>query len=201
MAQAIAENSPLLLKPRSNGCYHRKIFHRLEPTTGHLHRHPLNKHYCKAIEDHISTYASALAGKLVRTLVTIGARFDLATIQYDVINTFVHTEIPCDVFMKMPDDYTKKGRVLRLWKALYGLKEPPLLWQKSLTATLKDFGCDPAPHEPCCWIRGGVIIFFYVDDIDIPFKRGSRQKGKALVASIKQGLVDALSLPLPLPGG
>jgi len=49
-------------------------------------------------------------------------------IQYDVVNTFVHTNILYNVFIKMPDGYTKKGRILRLWKALYGLRESLLLW-------------------------------------------------------------------------
>jgi len=48
-------------------------------------------------------------------------------IQYNVVNAFVHTNIPYDVFIKMPDGYIKKGRILQLWKALYGLKESLLL--------------------------------------------------------------------------
>jgi len=74
-----------------------------------------------------NTYASTLAGKSFRTLITIAARFDMELIQYDVVNAFVHTNIPYDVFMKMPDGYTKKGRILQLRKALYGLRESPLL--------------------------------------------------------------------------
>jgi len=35
-------------------------------------------------------------------------------IQYDIVNAFIHTNIPYDVFMKMLDSYTKKGRILQL---------------------------------------------------------------------------------------
>jgi len=48
-------------------------------------------------------------------------------IQYDVVNAFIYTNIPYNVFIKMLDSYTKKGRILRLWKALYSFRELLLL--------------------------------------------------------------------------
>jgi len=94
-------------------------------------------------------------------------------IQYDVVNAFVYINILYDVFMKMPDGYTKKGRILRLRKALYGLRESLLLWQKDFITTLKNLSCELVPYKPCCWIKDGIIIFFYVNDIVVTFKKGS----------------------------
>jgi len=48
-------------------------------------------------------------------------------IQYDVVNAFIHTNILYNVFMKIPDGYTKKGRILQLRKALYSFRESLLL--------------------------------------------------------------------------
>ena len=78
-----------------------------------------------------------------------------------------------DVFMRMPPGYRKRGQILHLKKALYGLREAPLLWQKEFTATLKKLGFEMVPYEPCCYKRKGILIFFYVDDIVVAY--GKRQ--------------------------
>ena len=38
--------------------------------------------------------------------------------------------------MKLPPGYIEKGSVLKLERALYGLRRSLLLWQKELTKTL-----------------------------------------------------------------
>lgn len=111
------------------------------------------------------TYAATLAGRSFRTVMAIAARFNLELIQYDAVNAFVNATLEKEVYMRMPPGYRKPGHVLLLRKALYGLRESPLLWQKELTRTLREMGYSPVPHEPCCFTQGNVLIFFYVDDI------------------------------------
>jgi hypothetical protein len=57
----------------------------------------------------------------------IAARFDLELIQYDVVNAFVNADLLFEVYIKLPPSYQKGGVVLRLRKALYGLRQAPLL--------------------------------------------------------------------------
>lgn len=52
----------------------------------------------------------------------------------------------------------------------------PLLWQKELTATLQDLGFEPVRHGTCCMTKGGVIVFFYVDDIAFSSQRNKSQE-------------------------
>ena len=126
---------------------------------------------------HEDTYASTLAGKSFRTLMAIAARFDLELTQFDAVNAFVNTKIDQDVFMRMPPGYRKAGKLLKLQRALYGLRASPLLWQKELTNTLQEQGFQPIPHEPCAMMKSGIIIFFYVDDIVLAYR--SNQKHQA----------------------
>lgn len=121
---------------------------------------------------HEETYAATLAGRSFRILMAIAARFDMELIQYDAVNAFVNAKLENEVFMRMPSGYRKPGIILKLQKALYGLRESPLLWQKDLTATLQELGFDTVPHEPCCMTRRGIIIFYYVDDIVLAYKKG-----------------------------
>ncbi|KAJ3454849.1 hypothetical protein MRS44_013449 [Fusarium solani] len=120
---------------------------------------------------HEETYAATLAGRSFRTLMAIAARFDLELIQYDAVNAFVNARLDKDIFMRMPPGYRKPGMILMLQKALYGLRESPLLWQRDLTATLHELGFKTVPHEPCCMTKGGIIFFFYVDDIVLAYRK------------------------------
>jgi hypothetical protein len=50
-------------------------------------------------------------------------------------------------------------------RALYGLKQSPLLWYKDLAGALEDLGLQPFPGVNCLFINKWLIAFFYVDDI------------------------------------
>ena len=75
-----------------------------------------------------AAYATTLAGKSFRTLIATAARFDLELLQFDAVNAFVNATIDEEVYMEMPPGFRKIGVVLRLRKALYGLRKSPLLW-------------------------------------------------------------------------
>lgn len=117
------------------------------------------------------TYAAILAGRSFRALMATAARFDLELIQYDAVNAFVNAKLTQDVYMRMPPGYRTPGTILKLEKALYGLRISPLLWQRELQTTLTKMGFQTVPHEPCCLIRQGILIFFYVDDIIIVYRK------------------------------
>jgi hypothetical protein len=134
---------------------------------------------------HESTYASTLAGRSFRTLMAIAAKFDLELIQYDVVNAFVNAELKQDIYMRMPRGYVKPGVILKLQKALYGLRESPLLWQRHLTETLSRIGFTPVPHEPCCFAKNGVLLFFYVDDIVVAYQKDKKKEAESSINSIK----------------
>jgi hypothetical protein len=131
------------------------------------------------------TYAATLAGRSFRMLMAIAAKFDLELKQYDVSNAFVHATIDREIHMKMPRGYQKPGTLLRVQKALYGLRISPLLWQKEFTSTLVELGFKQIPQEPCCMIRRGVIIFFYVDDIIIAYHKTQEQEANEAIKLIQ----------------
>jgi hypothetical protein len=133
-----------------------------------------------------NTYAATLAGRSFRTLMAIAARFDLELIQYDAVNAFVNAELEEDVFMKMPLGHRRTGTILKLNKALYGLRKSPLLWQKELTRTIRQLGFEPVPHEPCCFMKNGIIMFFYVDDIVFSYRKHQKDIVQGLVGQLQQ---------------
>ena len=70
----------------------------------------------------------------------IAAKYDLEVKQFDVTNAFVHAQLDREVYMRMPYGYQKPGTILKLQKALYGLRISPALWQRDFTATLTKLG-------------------------------------------------------------
>jgi hypothetical protein len=116
----------------------------------------------------------------------IAARFDLEMIQYDAVNAFVHAKLDEKVFMKMPRGYSKRGVVLKLNRALYGLRKSPILWQRSFYSSLLDIGFKPVPHEPCCLTLDGILIFFYVDDIVVAYRKPAEPTVHRLINKLKQ---------------
>ncbi len=89
----------------------------------------------------------------------------------------------------MPPGYLQFGKVLKLNKALYGLRRSPLLWQQKLTNEMKKLGFTKIPQEPCVVQKDGIIGFFYVDDIVFAFKKDRADEVKKIVELLSQALI------------
>ena len=70
----------------------------------------------------------------------IAAKFNLETRQLNAVNAFTNSLLDEDVYIQFPDGYKRNGWILKLVKALYGLRRSPLLWHQDLTGTLKQLG-------------------------------------------------------------
>jgi hypothetical protein len=112
------------------------------------------------------TYAATLAARVFRFLIALTAAFSLKAYQYDVLNAFLNAPLDKLVFVRTPDPYVEElGKLLELKRALYGLKDAPLLWYKHLKETLIKLGLRPVKDVPCLFTNERLIVFFYVDDI------------------------------------
>jgi hypothetical protein len=61
----------------------------------------------------------------------------------------------------------KEGKVLRLCKTLYGLRQASRVWNTKLDSTLKGMGFGQSPHEATIYRRGNggntLLVGVYVD--------------------------------------
>jgi hypothetical protein len=92
----------------------------------------------------------------------------------DVKLTFLNNNLKEEVYVYQPPGFAildKKGEVLRLRKALYGLRQAPRVWNAKLDSTLKRMGFGQSPHEAVNYQRsnGGntLLVGVYVDDLVI----------------------------------
>src|SRR3954469_19511916 len=90
----------------------------------------------------------------------------------DVKSAFLNGVLEEEVYVLQPPGFIVTGqdsKVLRLHKALYGLRQAPRAWNAKLDATLKTLGFSSSACEHSVYMRGSggthVIVGVYVDDL------------------------------------
>ncbi|EQB43084.1 hypothetical protein CGLO_18321 [Colletotrichum gloeosporioides Cg-14] len=119
-------------------------------------------------KDSKTVYAAVANLIALRVFLLIVALKDLELHQVDVVTAFLNALVgDHDIFVAQPYGFDdRSGRFCRLKRALYGLRESPLLWHKQIVAVLKQSGFNPLPKEPCILINeDSVMILLYVDDM------------------------------------
>jgi hypothetical protein len=75
----------------------------------------------------------------------------------DVKSAFLNGELEEEVYVKQPPGYIKEGedhKVLKLHKALYGLRQAPRAWNIKLDRTLKSLRFEKSPLKHAMYKRG-----------------------------------------------
>jgi hypothetical protein len=75
----------------------------------------------------------------------------------DVKSVFLNGNLKEEVYVHQPPRFVipgKEGKVLRLRKALYGLRQAPRAWNAKLDSTLKEMSFRQSPHEAAIYRRG-----------------------------------------------
>jgi hypothetical protein len=100
--------------------------------------------------------------RLVAQMESMLLRFALATQEgwrvhhMDVKSVFLNGDLKEEVYVHQPPGFvipSKEGKVLRLCKALYGLRQAPRAWNAKLDSTLKGMGFGQSPHEASIYWR------------------------------------------------
>uniref|UniRef100_A0ACD5WTY3 Uncharacterized protein n=1 Tax=Avena sativa TaxID=4498 RepID=A0ACD5WTY3_AVESA len=108
----------------------------------------------------------------VRLLIAIAAKLDWKLHHLDVKSAFLNGELAEEVYVAQPPGFAKVGeehKVLRLHKALYGLRQAPRAWNTKLDTTLRSLGFTNSASEHSVYARGTgnkrVLLGVYVDDL------------------------------------
>ena len=69
--------------------------------------------------------------------------------------------------MQQPDGYIQPGKVCRLRKSLYGLKQSPRCRNKAFSEYMESVEFKQSAADPCVYVRiaDAIIVAVYVDDL------------------------------------
>ncbi|KAG7374494.1 reverse transcriptase RNA-dependent DNA polymerase [Nitzschia inconspicua] len=116
--------------------------------------------------DFFETFAPVVNWTTVRLLLILSQVLGLASQQVDYTAAFVHAPIEEEVYVQMPRGFAEPGKVLKLKRSLYGLKQSPRNFFNYLKGNLESCGFrNPSPDtDPCLFVSDKVVCVVYVDD-------------------------------------
>ncbi|KAJ0550054.1 putative RNA-directed DNA polymerase [Helianthus annuus] len=123
--------------------------------------------------DYHETFAPVAKLVTVRTLLAVATKNDWIIHQLDVNNAFLHGDLDEEVYMKIPQGFSREGdtRVCRLRKSLYGLKQASRNWYHKFTSFLSTLGFkqSKADYSLFTFQKDDVYVatLIYVDDVII----------------------------------
>ncbi|KAL2242589.1 UNVERIFIED_CONTAM: Retrovirus-related Pol polyprotein from transposon RE1 [Sesamum indicum] len=120
--------------------------------------------------DYTDCFAPVAKTVTVRLLLAVAAAKGWLLHHLDVNNAFLHGNLNEDIYMQPPEGYSvPDGKVCRLKKSLYGLKQASRQWNEEFTEKIKALGFIQSKHDYCLFTKGAnndfVALLVYVDDI------------------------------------
>lgn len=91
--------------------------------------------------DYEETFSPVVRHASLRFLFALAIKRNLGCHQMDAITAYLHGNVEEDIYMKQPEGFNDEtGRVCKLNKAIYGLKQSGRLWNIKLDESLMKFG-------------------------------------------------------------
>lgn len=124
--------------------------------------------------DYEETFAAVAKMNSIRTLISCAVNLDWEIYQMDVKNAFLHGDLQEEVYMEIPLGFETNqtiGKVLRLHRSLYGLKQSPRAWFDRFRQAMLKMGYSQSNADHTLFFKCGMnkisILIVYVDDIVI----------------------------------
>ena len=117
--------------------------------------------------DYFETYAPVVQWTTIRLMLTLEVLLKLKSKQGDVTAAFLHATLdPSEkIYMEMPLGFRQKGKVLKLNKSIYGLRQSSREFWKYLTDIMESCDMQVSKVDPCLFASDKVIAVAYVDDL------------------------------------
>jgi len=123
--------------------------------------------------DYQETFAPVAKINSIRVLLSLAVSLNWPLHQLDVKNAFLNGDLEEEVFMSLPpgfEEHLGDGKVCRLRKSLYGLKQSPRAWFERFGKAVKGHGYTQSQADHTMFYKHSkegkiAILIVYVDDI------------------------------------
>lgn len=156
------------------------VFHRKYDAQGELASYKarfVGKGYSQVYGvDYFETFAPSVKMSSQRVVLSLAAKEDWEVHQIDIKGAYLHATLKETVYMKPPANYLKpeeEGKVCRLLKGLYGIKQAGREWYFELSATFNELGFSRSEADHCVFYKGSdrpIIVTVSTDDMTLAAK-------------------------------
>ncbi|KAL4323733.1 hypothetical protein GQ457_11G029180 [Hibiscus cannabinus] len=122
--------------------------------------------------DYDETFSPVAMFKSIRILLAVAAFHDYEIWQMDVKTVFLKGKLEEDVYMTQPKGFVTPenvGKVCKLQRSIYGLKQASRSWNLRFNEAIQEFGFIRNEDETCVYKKfsGSIVSFLilYVDDV------------------------------------
>ena len=122
--------------------------------------------------DYEETFAPVAKFTSIRLLIALAAENGYHIHQADIDKAYLHGKLDKPIYMRVPDGVSMPGKVLKLNRSLYGLKQAGRIWNDEIDSTLSSLGYCASEPDHCVYVKrdpSGLhhYIALYVDDLII----------------------------------
>lgn len=124
--------------------------------------------------DYTETFSPVVRHTTLRLLFALSVKLGFVITHLDVTTAFLNGALDETIFMQLPEGFSEhahEGQVLKLKKAIYGLKQSSRAWYRKVDECLLNIGYRKSKIEPCMYtkIRNNLrtIVTIFVDDFFI----------------------------------
>ena len=124
--------------------------------------------------DYSDTFSLVAKMTYVRLFISLAATHNWDLHQLDIKNVFLHGDLQDEVYMEQPPGFVAQGgigKVFRLRKLLYGLKQSPCAWFGKFNQAVEKFILQKSKSDHSVFYQNSnsciILLVKYVDDIVI----------------------------------
>ncbi|KAL0333048.1 UNVERIFIED_CONTAM: Retrovirus-related Pol polyprotein from transposon RE1 [Sesamum calycinum] len=120
--------------------------------------------------DYIDCFSPVAKAVTVWVLLAVASSHAWPIHQVDINDAFLHGFLDEDIYMSAPDGFPlQSGKVCKLKRSLYGLKQASRQWNHEFSTNLLGYGFSQSPHDHYFFTKdttdGLLILLVYVDDV------------------------------------
>lgn len=127
--------------------------------------------------DYDQVFAPVVRPASIRLLLSIAGTRKLSVRQFDVQTAFLNGNLKEEIYMKMPEGMQEENKVIRLHKAIYGLKQAARSWNEKLNESMMSIGFIQSEADDCLFIlkqgTNRCYVVCHVDDMIVAATKSS----------------------------